>query len=135
MFAEWLLMYVTKTSFIQSEVARSTTVDDAQIGQPYLMNARLESTLQTDGISAITDQFQVLPLIAMPLAEVLLCRRDRKSNQQDKADNSEGSDRIGEECRPCRGEDFSYLLHSTPPRPHPGPSWAAEECADRGEHN
>jgi hypothetical protein len=27
------------------------------------------------------------------------------------------------------------LLHSTPPRPHPGPSWAAEECADRGEHN
>ena len=101
MFAEWLLMHVGKTSFIQSEVARSTTVDDAQIGQPYLVNARLESTLQAQGIAAIVDQLQVLPLISMPLAEVLLGRRDRKSNQQDKADNAKGSDRIAEECRPC----------------------------------
>ena len=49
-FAEGRLMYVTKTSFIQSEVARRQRVDDAQIGQPYLVNARLKSTLQADGI-------------------------------------------------------------------------------------
>jgi len=102
-FAEGLLMYVGKTSFIQSEVARSTTVDNTQIRQPYLVNARPESTSQADGISAITNQFQVQPLIAMPLAEVLLRRRNRKNNRQNKANNAEGSDRIAEKCRPCRG--------------------------------
>jgi hypothetical protein len=53
--AEGLLMHVGKTSFIQSEVARSTTVDNAQIRQPNLMNSWLEAASQADGISAIAN--------------------------------------------------------------------------------
>ena len=134
-FAEGLLTHVAKTGLIQSQVAGGAAVNDAQIRQPYLMNARLESAAQADSISAIADQSEVATLIAMPLAEVLLCRRDRKRQQQAQADNAECPHRIAEQRLPRRGKRFLQELHLTPPGPYPGPAWAAEPCAYSGEHN
>jgi hypothetical protein len=77
-FAEGLLIHVGKAGFIQSQVARCAAVDNAQIREPNLVNAWLESATQAHGISAIANQPQVSPLKTMPLAEVILCRCDRK---------------------------------------------------------
>jgi hypothetical protein len=42
------------------------------------MNAWLKSTTQAYGVSAIANQSEVSPLKTMPLAEVILCRCNRK---------------------------------------------------------
>jgi hypothetical protein len=96
MFAERLLRHVAKTGLIQSQVARSAAVDNTQVRQPDLMDPRQESTAQAHGISAIVDERQVVPLIAMPLAEVFLGWRNRKCQHQTKTDNAECPHRIAE---------------------------------------
>jgi hypothetical protein len=116
-------------------VARGAAVDDVKIRQPNLMDARLESPAQAHGISAIMDERQVVPLIAVPLAEMFFGRCNRKSQQQTEADNAECPHRIAEEGLPCRGKDFSHKLHLTPPWHNPGPARAAEPRAYSGEHN
>ena len=74
--AERLLSDVGKTSFLQAQVAGGAAVHNTQFRQPNLMNSWLEAPAQADCITAIADESQVFALIAVPLAEVLFCRRD-----------------------------------------------------------
>ena len=135
MFAEGLLRHIAKTGLVQSEMAGGAAVDNAQFRQPDLMNARLKAAAQANRISAIVDECKIVALIAMPLAEMLLGRRNCKRQQQSQADNAECPHRIAEERLPRRGENLSNELHLTPPGQDPGPARAAEPCADSGEHN
>src|SRR5450631_1849812 len=99
------------------------------------MDSRLKAPAQADGISAIVNECEIVALIAVPLGEVVLGRGNGKREQQDKTYDTECSHRIAEECLPRGGKTFSDGLHLTPPGQNPGPAWAAEPCADRGEHN
>ena len=128
-------VHVGKAGLLQAQVAGGAAIDNAQFRQPDLMNARLEAAAQADRIAAIVDQREIVALIAVPLAEVVLCRRNGQRQQQDQADDAECPHRIAEERLPRRGKIFSYRLHLTPPGQDPGPAWAAEPCADSGEHN
>ena len=110
-------------------------IHDAQLRQPDLVNARLHAAAQTYRIAAIADQRDVFALITMPLAEVILCRRDGQCQQKDQADKAECPHRIAEQRLPRRGKIFSDRSHLTPPGRNPGPAWAAEPCADSSEHN
>ena len=123
MLAEGLLSYVGKAGFLQAQVAGGAAVDDAQFRQPDLMNAWLEAAAQADCIAAIADQRQVFALIAVPLAEVLLCRRDGQRQQQDQADNAECPHRIAEQRLPRRGKILSdrVALNSSRARPRTSP--------------
>jgi hypothetical protein len=78
-------------------VAGCASVDDTKFRQPDLMDTRLEAATKRIGITAIVDQRQIVPLITMPLAEVFLCRRDGKRQQQGQADNAKCPHRITEE--------------------------------------
>jgi hypothetical protein len=81
MLPKRLLIDIRKTRFLQPQVARGAAVNDAKFRQPDLMDARLEAPAQTDGISAIVDQRKVFALKAMPLAEMLLRRRNCQRQQ------------------------------------------------------
>ena len=135
MLAEGLLIHIGKTRFFQSKMACRAAIDHAQFRQPDLVDAGLEAAAQADGVSAIADQRKVVALLRMPLAEVVLCRRDGQRQQQAETDDAECPHRIAEQGPPRRGKKLSYRLHLTPPRQNPGPAWAAEPCAHRGEHN
>src|ERR1035438_2921980 len=99
------------------------------------MNAWLESATEAHGFSAVVDQSKVVPLVAVPLAEMFLGRCDCERKQQDHTDDAERPHRVAEERLPGRGENLPNELHLTPPWQHPGPAGAAEPCADSGEHN
>ena len=135
MFAEGLLGYIGKTRLVQSEMAGGATISNAQLRQPYLMNARLKAAPQAHGFSAIVDECKILPLITVPLAEMLLCRRNCERQQQSDTHNAKCPHWVAEERLPHRAENLPNELHLTPPGQDPGPARAAEPCADGGEHN
>ena len=84
-------------------MAGGAAIHDAEFRQPYLVNAGLQAAAQADCIAAIADQREVFALITVPLAEVILCRRDGQSQQQDEADNAECPHRIAEQRSPRGG--------------------------------
>jgi hypothetical protein len=96
MFAKGLLPYVCEACFIQSKVASRASICNAQVWQPDLMNTRLEFAPEAYGVSTIVYECKISLLIAMPLAEMFLCRRNRQCQQQSQTDYAEGSHRVTE---------------------------------------
>src|SRR5271165_4702685 len=128
MFAECDRVHIGKTGFFQTQMAGGATVRDLLIGHPYLLDAALEVPFQRDRVGASADEMYVLLLIMTPLTEVVLGRRDGQQHKQDEADGAEGASAVAEEEPPDRLE-IVLERHLSPPRKHPGPSRAAEECS------
>jgi uncharacterized membrane protein len=99
--AEGLLRHIGKTGLVQSEMAGGATVSDAQLRQPYLMNARLKAAVQANGFSAIVDEGKVVPLITVPLAEMFFGGRNCERQQQSDTDNAKCPHRIAEQRLSC----------------------------------
>src|SRR5579859_6074669 len=135
MLSKGLLMHVCKASFVERYMTGRAAIHNAKLRQPSLMNAWLKAAPETRRIGAIANQCQIAPLIAVPLAEVLLGWSDGKRKQQYHADCTECADRIAEERAPHGGEILYQESHLTPPGQDPGPSRATKPCTHGGEHN
>lgn len=72
---------VRKTRFGKAKMARGTTVDDAQLRNPDLVDAASEAVPERCGIGAPANKSQILPLVLPPLAKEILCGCDGQGNQ------------------------------------------------------
>ena len=85
-----------RLGFFQSDVATGAAVDDAEFGQPDLLDAALEVALQRVGIAAVADHPKIAVLVVPPLAEEILRGSDRQRGQENQADHAERAHAVPE---------------------------------------
>ena len=100
MRAEGLRAHVGEAGFLQTNVATRAAIDDAEVGQPDLLNLSLEMALECNRIAAVANHLQIAVLIMPPLAEVVFSRSDRQRSQEHKAYHAERANAIPEQCLP-----------------------------------
>src|ERR1035441_3155249 len=86
MRAERLVGNVGKSGFFEPDVATGAAVDNAQFGQPHLLDSAPEVALQSVGIAAVANHTEIAVLGVPPLAEEILGGSNGQRRQEDEAD-------------------------------------------------
>ena len=72
-------------------------VDDVHLGQPDLLDAGLEVTAQSHGVTTLADEVFVAALVATPVGKKIFRGSDRQQDQQQQARPTKRTDGIAEE--------------------------------------
>src|SRR5215472_3554085 len=95
-----LLADASQGHFLEPQVASGAAVGDALLRDPDLMNATLESLVQSSRVGTGSNQLKKLPLILAPRAKEVFCRSDGQRQSQDQAGTGKTPRRISENDLP-----------------------------------
>ena len=73
---------VGESGFLHGAMAGGATIDDAEFGEPDLLNAGFKMSAESNSVTAPGDEALVAALIAQPVGEEILGGRDGEEDQQ-----------------------------------------------------
>src|ERR1700675_1188498 len=86
---ERLCAHVPQTGLFHTQMTGATTIRNAQLRHPDLLQSSLKSPQQGGGLPTAPNQSEVLRLVTRPLPETIFGRGDRQADQQDNAERAE----------------------------------------------